>query len=131
MEATKPATMLTTSGGFGRGDSESVVYEAGDQVEPSAERFHIAGDGVDRGELAPLDLGDPAGGDAHRLGELGLGQAVTLAFPGEAETGLAGHQLLAAPLSCFGTAGPFDVGGTIPLGIAPHRPASSSARSFR
>ena len=61
------------SGGFGGGDGEGVIAEAGDEVEPSAEGFDVAGDCFDGGQFAAFDLGDPAGGDAHRLGELGLG----------------------------------------------------------
>ncbi len=34
-------------------------------------------------QLAALGPGDPAGGDAHGLGELGLGEAVAFAFFGE------------------------------------------------
>lgn len=47
------------------GDGEGMVAEAGDQVEPSAKRFDIAGDGVNDGELAALDLGYPAGRDSR------------------------------------------------------------------
>ncbi len=60
--------LLTTSGVLGGPHSEGMVAEAGDQVEPSAKRFHVAGDGVDGGQFAPLDLGDPARGDAHGRG---------------------------------------------------------------
>ena len=34
-----------------------MVTEAGDEVEPSAERFDVTGYRVDGGQLAPLDLG--------------------------------------------------------------------------
>ncbi|HEY6494369.1 MAG TPA: hypothetical protein VIZ43_13930 [Trebonia sp.] len=33
-------------------------------------------DAVDRDQPAAFDLGDPAPGDAHALGEVGLGKAV-------------------------------------------------------
>lgn len=46
---------------FGGGDGEGVVAEAGDEVEPSAERLHVAGEGVDGSQVAALDPGDPAG----------------------------------------------------------------------
>jgi hypothetical protein len=41
---------------FGGGHGEGVVAEAGDQVESAAECLDTAGDGVDGGELAALDL---------------------------------------------------------------------------
>jgi len=49
---------------FGCGDGEGVVAEASDEVEASAECSHVAGDRVDGGDFAALDLGDPSGGDA-------------------------------------------------------------------
>jgi hypothetical protein len=67
-----------------------VVTEGSDEVEASAECLHIAGDRVDGGEFAALDLGDPSGSDAHGLGELGLSQTVALAFFGELVSALAG-----------------------------------------
>jgi hypothetical protein len=42
---------------FSCGHGDRVVSEAGDQVEPTAERLNVAGDGVDCGDLASLDLG--------------------------------------------------------------------------
>jgi hypothetical protein len=48
-----------------------------------AECLHAAGDGLDGGQFAALDLGDPARGDAHGLGELDLGEAALLALRGE------------------------------------------------
>ncbi len=47
---------------FGCGDGEGVVAEASDEVEASAECLHVAGDRVDGGQFAALDLGDPSGG---------------------------------------------------------------------
>jgi hypothetical protein len=38
-----------------------VVTEAGDEVEPSSERFDVTGYRVDGGQLAPLDLGTRPG----------------------------------------------------------------------
>ena len=49
------------SRGFGGSDGEGVVAEAGDELETSAECFDVAGDRIDRGKLAALDLGHPAG----------------------------------------------------------------------
>ena len=70
------------SGGFGGGDREGVVGEVGDEVQAPAECLDVAGDGLDGRQLAALDLGDPARGDAHDLGELGLGKAALLALAG-------------------------------------------------
>jgi hypothetical protein len=57
-----------------------VVAEAADEVEAPAECSHVAGDRVDGGQFTALNLGHPSRGDAHGLGELGLGHAVALAF---------------------------------------------------
>jgi hypothetical protein len=73
----------------------------------------------------------PAGGDAHGLGELGLGESVALAFLGELVAALAGHRRLAALLGFLLAAGALEVGGAVPLGVAAHVRVSSSARSFR
>ncbi len=101
----------TFSGCLSRGDSKGVVAEAGDEVESASECFDVAGDGFDGCEFAAFDLGDPAGGDAHGRGELGLGEAVALAFFGEMVAALAGHQHLAAPFGFLLPADAFDVGG--------------------
>lgn len=69
-----------------------MVTEAGDEVEPSAERFDVTGYRVDGGQLAPLDLGNPPRGDAHGLGELGLSEAVALAFSSEPLTAVAARR---------------------------------------
>ena len=72
---------------FGGGHGEGVVAEAGDQVKPPAECLDVAGDGVDGGDLAALDLRYPPGRDAHGPGELGLGEAMApalLSTPGRA-----------------------------------------------
>ena len=49
-----------------------------DEFEAAAEGLHIAGDRVDGGQFAALDLGYPSGGDVHGVGELGLGEAAAL-----------------------------------------------------
>jgi hypothetical protein len=41
-----------------------MVAESGDEVELAAERFDIAGDGVNGGQFAAFDLRYPAWGDA-------------------------------------------------------------------
>jgi len=92
-----------------------VVAEAGYEIEPSAECFNIAGDRVDCGQFAAFDLGHPAGGDAHGLGELGLRQSVAFAFFGEPVAALAGHQRLAAAFGFLLAADALDVGGAVPL----------------
>ena len=46
---------------FGCGDGEGVVAEGSDEVEASAECLHVAGDRVDGGEFAALDVGNPSG----------------------------------------------------------------------
>ncbi len=56
------------SGGFGCGDREGVVSEVGDKFQVPAECLDVAGDGLDGGQFAALDLGDPARGDAYGLG---------------------------------------------------------------
>src|SRR5215470_18248561 len=112
---------------FGGGDGEGVVAEAGDEVEFAAESLHVAGDGVDGGQFATFDLRDPAGGDAHDLGELGLGEAVAFAFFGEPLAALPGHECLAAAFGFFLTADAVDVGGAVPFGVTGHRPDSSSS----
>ena len=72
--------------------------------------------------------GDPARGDAHGLGELGLGEAALLALFGEPLAALAGHQCLAASFGLFRSADALDVGVAVPLGEAAHRSFSSSVR---
>jgi len=92
-------------------------YEAGDEVEPSAEGFDVAGHGVDGGQLAAFDLGHPAGRDSHGLGEVGLGESVALAFFGEPLAALAAHQDLAASfgfLLAAGAAGSRKAAGQLP-----------------
>ena len=69
------------SGGFGGGPPQDVVVvaEDGGDLDGAADGLDVAGDGVDGGHLAALDLGDAALGYAHALGGLGLGQAQGLA----------------------------------------------------
>src|SRR5260370_38594655 len=129
-----PSTRLqpprsTFSGVVGRGHGEGVVAEAGDKVEAAAEGFDVTGDGFDGGQFAAFDLGDPAGGDAHRLGELGLCEPLALTLARQPVSRLAGHEVLAAPLGLFQAADPFDVGGAVPLAVFTHHPDSSYARS--
>src|SRR5215472_9885013 len=108
--------MWSWSRRFGSGDGESVVAEASDEVDFAAECLHVAGDGVDGSQFATFDLGDPAGGDAHGLSELSLGQAMALAFFSEPLAALPGHKHLAAAFGFFLTADAIDVGGAVLLG---------------
>ena len=57
--------------------------------------FDVAGNGVDGGDIAALDLRYPSRPDAHHRSELGLGEAVALALFSEAVAALPGHQRLA------------------------------------
>lgn len=45
-----------------------VVAENGGDLDVAADGLDVAGDGLDGGDLAALDLGDPALGHAHPLG---------------------------------------------------------------
>jgi hypothetical protein len=60
-----------------------VVAEDGGDLDLPADGLDVAGDGLDGGDLAALDLGGAALGDARLLGDLGLGQAEGLAALGE------------------------------------------------
>lgn len=90
------------SGGFGSGDCEGAVREVGDGVQAAAECLDVMGDGLDGGQLATLDLGHPARGDAHGLDKPSLGETALLALLGEPLPSLPGRQGLAAPLGFFG-----------------------------
>jgi len=90
------------SGGFGSGDCQGAVGEVGDEVQAAAECLDVMGDGLDGGQLATLDLGHPARGDAHGLDKPSLGETALLALLGEPLPSLPGRQGLAAPLGFFG-----------------------------
>src|SRR5260370_19325139 len=111
-----PSTRLqpprsTFSGVVGRGHGEGVVAEAGDKVEAAAEGFDVTGDGFDGGQFAAFDLGDPAVGDAHRLGELGLCEPLALTPARQPASRLAGPAVLATPLRLCPSADPCAVAG--------------------
>jgi hypothetical protein len=125
------ASRIPVSGSFGGGHREGMVGEVGDELQVAAECLDVAGDSLDGGQLAALDLGDPAWGDAHGLGELGLGEAALLALLGEPLPALPGHQGFAASFGFFGPADALDVGVAVPLGVAGHWLPSSAVRSFR
>ena len=82
-------------------------------------------------DSSPRSIWETARGDAHCLGELGLGEAALLALVCEPLSALPGHQGLAAPFGFFGTADALDVGVAVPLGVAGHWLPSSAARVFK
>jgi hypothetical protein len=49
--------------GVADGQPDSPVTEPGDQIQPAAEGLYVAGDDLEAGDLAVLDLGYP--GDRH------------------------------------------------------------------
>jgi hypothetical protein len=61
-----PAWLLSCGGGdVGDGQSDGTVAEIGDEVQSASEGLDVAGDDLEGGDLAVLDLGYP--GDAHGL----------------------------------------------------------------
>jgi hypothetical protein len=60
-----------------------VLSEIGDQVQPAAEGLDVAGDDLEGGELAVLDLGYPGNGHADGDGDLYLARNQLLAGLGE------------------------------------------------
>ena len=78
----------SASGGGFRGHLEEVAADVRHQFQLAAQGDDVAGEGLDGGDLAVLDLGDPARSDAHDLREPGLCEAQALALLGK----------LAAPL---------------------------------
>src|ERR1700722_2221444 len=121
------------SGGFSDGAAQDVlvVAEDGGDLDLTADGLDVAGDSLNGGYLAALDLGDAALGYAHLVGDLRLGQAQGLAPLGEpvpVDVGLVtlarlGNGLLATGLSDDAAA---DV---LPPGKVSHRPSPS--RSLR
>ena len=57
-------------------DLELLVTERCDESELSAERLDVAVQDVQARQVTVLDLGDPAGADTHRVGDLALGQTL-------------------------------------------------------
>jgi hypothetical protein len=57
--------LVLSGGGWGVGDGEAdgSVAEVGDEVEASAEGFDVAGDDLEGGDVAVLDLGYPGDAD--------------------------------------------------------------------
>ena len=57
------------------GDAQPAGSGYGGDLDGAADGLDVAGDGLDGGYLAALDLGDAAFGHAHLLGDIGLGQS--------------------------------------------------------
>lgn len=77
-----------------------VVAEDGRDLNLTVQCLHVATDGVHRGHVAPFDPGDPALGDPHPLGDIGLGQGeglASLSEPVPVDAGL-------VALACLGNA---------------------------
>src|ERR1700759_4992615 len=129
----RPMWLDAQSGGFGYGSAEDVVVvaEDGGDLDAAADGLDVAGYGLDGGDFAAFDLGDPAFGHAHPLGDGSLGQAERLAPFGQAVAVDVG--LVAVP----GRGDGFLAGGggddvvpdVLPCGEVRHRP-SSVARSL-
>lgn len=117
------------------GDGGDVaVVEVDALVQRAAERRSVAGENIVAGDVALLNLGDPALGDAHPIGDLLLGQLPVAPDLGQAVSLNRGQQFVLA--CCYGVfaAGPLGMGSAdiLPPGVAGHRLSSSSAcRSLR
>ena len=79
--------------GVGDGQPDGPVTEVGHEVQPTTERLDIAGDHLEGGDLAVLDLGYPGDAYAHGGGDLLLAQAQLLAGLGELVPAGLGEQL--------------------------------------
>ena len=66
------ARWLLSCGGLGvaDGQADGPVAEVGDEVQAAAEGLDVAGDDLEGGDLAVLDLGHPGDADAHGGGDL-------------------------------------------------------------
>src|SRR5689334_2782155 len=76
-----------------RDGGDVAVVEVDRLVEPAAEGGGVAGEDVVSRDFAAFDLGDPALGDAHPVGDLPLGQAAGAADLGAAVPEDLGEQL--------------------------------------
>src|SRR5258705_11107832 len=68
-------------------DLPQIVAVVEDDAEPGAQRLRVPAEGGDfiDVQVAVLDLADPAGCDAHEVGDLALRESEPLAFLGEVE----------------------------------------------
>jgi len=85
--------------GVGDGQPDGPVTEVGHEVQPTTERLDIAGDHLEGGDLAVLDLGYPGDAYAHGGGDLLLAQAQLLAGLGELVPAGLGEQLARTSLN--------------------------------
>jgi hypothetical protein len=70
-------------GGVADGQPDGPVAEISDEVQSASEGFDVAGDDLEGGDFAVLDLGYPGDAHAHGGGDLLLAQAQLLAGLGE------------------------------------------------
>jgi hypothetical protein len=91
---------LLSCGGSGvaDGQADGPAAEIGHEVEPAAEGLDVAGDDLEGGHLAVLDLGHPGDAYAHGGSDLLLAQAQLLAGLGELVPARLGEQLACARL---------------------------------
>ncbi len=98
------ATRLLSGGGRGVADGQpdGSVAEISDEVQSAAEGLDVAGDNLERGDLAVLDLGHPGDAHPHGGGDLLLAQGQLLAGLGELVPARLGEQLACARLDLLG-----------------------------
>jgi len=89
-------------GGVAAGQPDRPVAEVGDEVQPAAEGLDVAGDDLEGGDLAVLDLGYPGDAHPHGGGDLFLAQAQLLAGLGELVPARLGKQAARARLDLLG-----------------------------
>jgi hypothetical protein len=76
--------------------------EVGDQIQAAAERFDVAGDDLEGGHLAVLDLGDAGDAYPERRGYIFLCHAELLAGLGELVAPVLGEQPVRSCLDLLG-----------------------------
>jgi hypothetical protein len=79
-------------------DPEEFVAEVGHEAEAPAQGLDVSVQHLARGDIALLDLADPAFPDPHAAGDLCLGKATTAADFSEAPAAGLGKHLLFAYL---------------------------------
>jgi hypothetical protein len=96
--------LVLSCGGRGVADGEpdGPVAEISDEVQPAAEGLDVAGDDLEGGDLAVLDLGHPGDAHPHGGGDLLLAQGQLLAGLGELVPARLGEQLARADLDFLG-----------------------------
>ena len=97
------ARLLSCGGrGVADGQSDGPVAEIGHEVQPSPEGLNVAGDDLEGGDLAMLDLGHPGDAHPHRGRDLFLAQGQLLAGLGELVPAGLGEQSARAGLDFLG-----------------------------